>query len=135
MLIWIIVGRSLSSLNRVTEEVAHRESHYLEPVNVTEVPEEISPLVNELNKLFLRLQEGIEREQRFSADAAHELRTPLAALRTQVQVALNTTDPDKLKHSLKNIIKAVDRSSHIVQQLLILSRLNPDTDSNEQKKT
>ncbi len=134
LLIWIIVGRSLSSLNRVTEEVAHRESHYLEPVNVTEVPEEISPLVNELNKLFLRLQEGIEREQRFSADAAHELRTPLAALRTQVQVALNTTDPDKLKHSLKNIIKAVDRSSHIVQQLLILSRLNPDTDSNEQKK-
>lgn len=127
LLIWIIVGRGLSSIKRVTEEVAYRESHYLEPVNIAEVPEEISPLVDELNQLFSRLQQGIEREKRFSADAAHELRTPLAALRTQVQVALKSTDDkQKLIHSLNNVIKAVDRSSHVVQQLLTLSRLNPE---------
>ncbi|MCD6055536.1 MAG: qseC [Gammaproteobacteria bacterium] len=126
LLIWGIVGRGLRSLKRVTEEVAYRESTYLEPVALKEVPEEIVPLVDELNKLFLRLQEAIEREKRFSADAAHELRTPLAALRTQVQVALRTEDPKQLKNSLLNIIAAVDRSSHVVQQLLTLSRMNPD---------
>ncbi len=126
LLIWVIIGRGLNSLRRVANEVSHREPSYLEPVDLKAVPEEISPLVDELNKLFLRLQQAIEREKRFSADAAHELRTPLAALRTQVQVALMTAEEEERKAALEKVIKSVDRSTHVVQQLLTLSRLNPE---------
>lgn len=127
LLIWFIVGRSLRSLGRVTNALASREFHYLEPVCLDDIPKEVVPLVKELNQLFSRLGDSIEREKRFSADAAHELRTPLAALRTQVQVALKTKEADCLEKALRNIIKAVDRSAHIVDQLLILNRINPET--------
>ena len=90
LLIWIIIGRGLDSLDRVAQEVANRAPTHLEPVDLQEVPEEIKPVIDELNKLFYRLQEGFEREKRFAADAAHELRTPLAALKAQAQVALNS---------------------------------------------
>src|SRR3990167_8681714 len=89
-LIWVIIGRGLKSLDRVALEVANRAPSHLEPVRLDAVPEEIRPLIDELNKLFFRLQDGFDREKRFAADAAHELRTPLAAIKTQAQVALNT---------------------------------------------
>src|SRR3990167_7382811 len=87
-LIWIIVGRGLDTLRRVAKEVHQRAPTYLEPVDLESVPTEIEPLVSELNSLFRRLQAAFEREKRFTADAAHELKTPLAALTTQTQVAL-----------------------------------------------
>lgn len=126
LLIWIIIGRGLNSLNRVAQEVANRAPGYLEPVNIKEVPEEIKPVVDELNKLFFRLKEGFEREKRFAADAAHELRTPLAALKTQAQVALNTKSLDEKNEALHKLISSVNRSTHIVQQLLTMSRLVPE---------
>lgn len=135
LLIWIIIGRGLSSLNRVASEVGHRAPTYLEPVDQESVPIEIKPLVAELNKLFSRLQQAFEREQRFAADAAHELRTPLAAIKTQAQVALKTTN-DQEKHTiLNNVINGVDRSAHIVQQLLTLSRIAPETTTLEDIST
>ena len=127
LLIWFIVGRSLRSLNRVATALSSREFHYLKPLSLEKTPKEVIPLVKELNQLFSRLNASIEREQHFSADAAHELRTPLAALRTQVQVALKIKDADNLEKTLRKIIKAVDRSTHIVDQLLILNRINPET--------
>ena len=126
LLIWVVVGRGLSSIHRVAEEVSHRAPNYLEPVDLHTVPVEIKGLVDELNHLLLRLQQGLEREKRFSADAAHELRTPLAALKTQAQVALQAMSEDELKNALKKVIKGVDRSTHVVEQLLTLSRLMPD---------
>jgi two-component system, OmpR family, sensor histidine kinase QseC len=126
LLIWIIIGRGLDSLERVAEEVANRAPTHLEPVNLEEVPEEIKPVIDELNKLFYRLKEGFEREKRFAADAAHELRTPLAALKTQAQVALNSNDIEEKNQALQKLIASVNRSTHIVQQLLTLSRLVPD---------
>lgn len=126
LLIWLVIGRGLISLERVTKEVANREPSHLESVRLKEIPDEIKPLVNELNKLFYRLKEGFEREKRFAADAAHELRTPLAALKTQVQVALNTHDLNEKNLALQKIITSVNRSTHVVQQLLTLSKLVPE---------
>lgn len=126
LLIWIIIGRGLDSLDKVAEEVANRAPSHLEPVDLEEVPEEIKPVIDELNKLFYRLKEGFEREKRFAADAAHELRTPLAALKAQAQVALNSNDIQEKNQALQKLIASVNRSTHIVQQLLTMSRLVPD---------
>lgn len=129
LLIWIIIGRGLKSLDGVAQEVANRAPSHLEPVNITEAPDEIKPLVDELNKLFFRLKEGFEREKRFTADAAHELRTPLAALKTQAQVALNSNNIDEKNQALQKLISSVNRSTHVVQQLLIMSKLVPEAAS------
>lgn len=126
LLIWIIIGRGLLSLDRVAKEVAHRAPTHLEPVNLEAIPEEIKPMIDELNKLFFRLQEGFDREKRFAADAAHELKTPLAAIKTQAQVALNTNVLDEKNTAIKKLITSVNRTTHIVQQLLTMSRLVPD---------
>ncbi|WP_133141306.1 ATP-binding protein [Legionella moravica] len=129
LLIWIIIGRGLDGLDKVAEEVANRAPTHLEPVDLQEVPEEIKPVIDELNKLFYRLKEGFEREKRFAADAAHELRTPLAALKAQAQVALNSTDIEEKNQALQKLIGSVNRSTHIVQQLLTMSRLVPEATS------
>jgi len=126
LLIWIIIGRGLDSLDRVAQEVANRAPSHLEPVNIKEVPEEIKPVLDELNKLFFRLKEGFEREKRFAADAAHELRTPLAALKAQAQVALNSNVIEEKNAALLKLIASVNRSTHIVQQLLTMSKLVPE---------
>ncbi len=126
LFIWIIIGRGLDSLDRVAKEVANRAPTHLEPVDVKEVPEEIKPVIDELNCLFYRLKEGFEREKRFAADAAHELRTPLAALKAQAQVALNTNNLEEKNLALQKLIASVNRSSHIIQQLLTMSKLVPE---------
>jgi two-component system sensor histidine kinase QseC len=127
LLIWFIIGGGLRSVKKVTTEVARRAADHLEPVDLEAVPTEIKPLVDELNKLFLRLKQAFEREQRFAADAAHELRTPLAALRTQAQVALKTTDQQERRVHLGNVIVGVDRCTHVIQQLLTLCRVSPES--------
>jgi two-component system, OmpR family, sensor histidine kinase QseC len=126
LLIWMIIGRGLDSLTQVANEVANRQSTHLEPVDLKEVPEEIAPVIDELNKLFYRLKEGFQREKRFAADAAHELRTPLAALKAQAQVALNTNNLEEKNQALQKLIASVNRSTHIVQQLLTMSKLVPE---------
>jgi two-component system sensor histidine kinase QseC len=126
ILIWLIINLALKSVTRVTSEISNRASTYLEPVELTEIPIEIKPLVAELNQLFTRLKLAFERNKRFAADAAHELRTPLAALKTHVQVALKTDNDVDRKKALEKVIESVDRSSHVVAQLLTLSRLGQE---------
>lgn len=133
LLIWIIIGRGLDSLDKVAEEVANRAPTHLEPVDLHEIPEEIKPVIDELNKLFFRLKEGFEREKRFAADAAHELRTPLAALKAQAQVALHSNDIEEKNQALQKLIASVNRSTHIVQQLLTMSRLVPEAERMDEK--
>lgn len=126
ILVWFIISFALRSITRVTSEISNRASTFLEPVRLTEIPIEIKPLVAELNRLFIRLKSAFERNKRFAADAAHELKTPLAALKTHVQVALNTeNEADKIK-ALDKVIESVNRSSHVVTQLLTLSRLGEE---------
>lgn len=125
-LIWVIVGRGLDTLKRVAQEVKHRAPSYLKPVDLESVPTEIEPLVVELNNLFERLASAFERNKRFTADAAHELKTPLAALSTQTQVALRAETPEARKQALLKVLASVNRSTHMVQQLLTLSRMDPE---------
>lgn len=125
-LIWIIIGRGLDSLDKVAEEVSNRESYRLEPVNISEVPQEIMPVIDELNKLFSRLKEGFEREKRFAADAAHELRTPLAAIKTQTQIAINSSKLEDKDKALKKLLLVIDRTAHIVEQLLTMNHIFPE---------
>lgn len=126
VLIWIIIGNEFKSLERIAKQIADRAPTNLEPVNIQQIPSEIIPVVNETNKLIERLKVAIEKEKHFSANAAHELRTPLAILKTHAQVALKTSDPIERTHALQNLIQGVNRSAHIVQQLLTLNRLVPE---------
>jgi two-component system sensor histidine kinase QseC len=123
LLVWLIISFALRSITRVTTEISNRAFTFLEPVQLTEIPEEIKPLVAELNRLFIRLKLAFERNKRFAADAAHELRTPLAALKTHAQVAHNADNDKDRKKALQKVIESVNRSSHVVAQLLTLSRL------------
>jgi two-component system sensor histidine kinase QseC len=126
ILVWFIISFALRSITRVANEISNRASTFLEPVRLTEIPIEIKPLVAELNRLFIRLRSAFERNKRFAADAAHELKTPLAALKTHVQVALNSdNEADRVK-ALEKVIESVNRSSHVVTQLLTLSRLGEE---------
>lgn len=133
ILIWIIVGIALRSITRVSNEISNRALTFLEPVNLTNIPVEIKPLVDELNQLFVRLKLAFDRNKRFAGDAAHELRTPLAALKTQAQVALKSENTTERSNALLKVIQGVDRSTHIVAQLLTLSRLNQEDALNDIK--
>ena len=133
ILVWMIIGLALRSITRVTNEISNRASTYLEPVAATNIPVEIKPLVAELNQLFIRLKHAFERNKRFAADAAHELRTPLAALKTQTQVALKADTENDRHIALSKVLQGVDRSSHMVAQLLTLSRLGQEEALNDIK--
>lgn len=126
LLVWFIISLALRSVTRVTTEISSRASTFLEPVQLTEIPVEIKPLVAELNQLFIRLKLAFERNKRFAADAAHELRTPLAALKTHAQVALQSDNDSDRTKALEKVIESVNRSSHVVAQLLTLSRLGEE---------
>lgn len=126
LLVWFIISLALRSVTRVTTEISNRASTFLEPVQLTEIPVEIKPLVAELNQLFIRLKLAFERNKRFAADAAHELRTPLAALKTHAQVALKSDNDSDRTKALEKVIESVNRSSHVVAQLLTLSRLGEE---------
>lgn len=126
LLIWVIVGRGLDTLKKVAEEVKHRAPTNLKKFDLEFIPSEIEPLVGELNNLFKRLQEAFDREKRFTADAAHELKTPLAALSAQAQVALRADTKEERNQALMKVLSCVNRSTHVIQQLLTLSRMDPE---------
>lgn len=131
ILIWLIVSIALRSVTRVTEEIASRAPNWLEPVPEENIPVEILPLVSELNRLFARVRLAFDRSRRFAGDAAHELRTPLAAVRTQAQVALRAEHIHEKTDALQKVMQGVDRSSHIINQLLTLSRLGHEEGLND----
>lgn len=128
IVIWIIVGRSLKPLNRLEISLSKREASYLKPLSIKKLPNEIVPVVNEINNLFVQLEEAFEHERRFTADASHELRTPLAGLLTQAQVAMRTSDETVRHQALKRIEQAVNRMTYMVQQLLTFSRIESGTE-------
>lgn len=127
LIIWLGIGRALAPLTHLTREIGHRAATRLDPVGDLAAPAEITPMVTALNRLFARLQLAFDNERRFTADAAHELRTPLAALRTQAEVALRASDDASRGQALRQVILGVDRATHLLEQLLTLARLDPDT--------
>jgi len=127
-LIWITTTRGIRPLSRLAEELEKRAPQDLEPLRPGPLPRELEPMVGSLNGLLERLRARFDVERRFTADAAHELRTPLAALKTQAQVATGARTPAELDHALSQIVRGVDRMTHLVAQLLTLARLDPDPD-------
>ncbi|MGO4620760.1 ATP-binding protein [Ensifer sp. 2YAB10] len=118
VLIWLSVGRGLAPLRKLAGELAAREASDLHAIQDVGTTREISPVLKSLNGLFARVAGAREREQNFIAFAAHELRTPLAGLKTQAQVALASDDGEIREKALGQIVAGVDRTGKLVRQLL-----------------
>ena len=117
------IGRGLRPLRVLGREVDARRAQALDPLPEEGVPAEVLPLVRALNALFARVSAHVVAERRFTSDAAHELRTPLAAIRMQAQVALGAGDAAERTTALRATMQGCDRATHLVEQLLQLARL------------
>ncbi len=126
LLVWLNVTRALRPLVELGHQVAERDPGNLGTLDAGNIPAEVLPLVENLNRLFGRVAQLIENERRFTADASHELRTPLAALKVQAQVARASASDAERARALDQLLAGCDRASHLVQQLLTLARLDPE---------
>lgn len=121
--IWWAVRLGMAPLRKLGDTLATRQPQALHPVTLADAPSEMTPMLDALNGLFARIAELMESERRFTADAAHELRTPIAAIRAQAQVALGEADVGLRRHALEATLEGCDRATRLVEQLLTLSRL------------
>lgn len=124
LLLWIAIGRGLKPLASVREQVARRTPNTLDPLDLAHAPREVRPLVEQLNSLFRRIADSLENERRFTADAAHELRTPVAGIKAQAQIARGSYDDATRAHALDQVVAGCDRAAHLIDQLLTLARLD-----------
>jgi len=129
ILIWVVVGRGLRPLDAVARAVSTRTAVALDPLPEDRVPSEVVPLVRALNELLERLQRALQAQREFTADAAHELRTPLAALSLQVQLAERAPDAAARAEAFGELKGGLQRATHSVQQLLTLARQEPGSGS------
>jgi len=124
----LILSANLAPLRRLAQSIARRETGSLEPVELADAPDELVPVVEELNSLLLRVRLAFEREQQFIDAAAHEIRTPLAAVQLHVQNALRAANEGERGHSLTEALAALKRTTLLAEQLLTFSRLASKTD-------
>ncbi|MBU0752707.1 MAG: sensor histidine kinase N-terminal domain-containing protein [Gammaproteobacteria bacterium] len=122
----LLIGRGLRPLSALAEDIGRRDASRLDPIDAANAPRELKPVLDRLNQLFAHLGHSLEQERRFTADAAHELRTPLAAMRTHAQVAQGAGDAAARGAALTHVIEATDRATHLLEQLLTLARLDAD---------
>ena len=122
LLVWLALVRGIKPLAQLERRIRARKPDDMSPLDDTAVPEEVAPLVSSINDLLSRLKVSLTTQKRFLADAAHQLKTPLAGLRMQADLAQRETDADELKKSLKHIGRASIRATHTVNQLLALAR-------------
>ena len=123
LVILVIVNRTLKPVNKLKEELASREAGFLQPLSLENLPEEAIPIVKQINTLFELLEQAFANERNFTSDASHELKTPLAGLMTQLQVAQKAKNETMRNQALQKCQQAVMRMTHMVQQLLTLSRV------------
>ncbi len=119
------IDYGLGPLKQLGAVLRRRSLNNLQPVDLVRTPKELSPVVEGLNQMFARLSAGLERERRFVADAAHELRTPLSVIKLQTQ-HLQGLDCHDLKEELQQLEQSADRSGRVVEQLLLLARLDEE---------
>ncbi|NML16878.1 ATP-binding protein [Azohydromonas caseinilytica] len=119
---WAVVSSSLAPVQRLQRQVASRQADDLGEVREQALPEEIQPLVDELNLLFARVRQAFEAQKSFVADAAHELRSPLAALKLQVQGLQRASDAPTRERAIQRLAAGIDRATRLVEQLLVLAR-------------
>ncbi|GAA0753430.1 ATP-binding protein [Ideonella azotifigens] len=120
---WWAVRQGVAPMQVLSRMLARRQAQALAPITVDGAPSEMAPMLAALNSLFQRIAELMASERRFTADAAHELRTPIAAIRAQAQVALASSDDAERTHALQATVQGCDRATRLVTQLLTLSRL------------
>jgi len=125
VIVYVAVGRGLAPLDVLRREIESRSSRDLAPVTEDRAPPEVRRLVHSLNDLLARVAQTLAAQKRFIADAAHQLRTPTAALKTQVEVAQRTNDAAELRTRLGHIHAAAERNARLVNQLLSLARAEP----------
>lgn len=126
LLIWISLGRGLRPLHELADKVRQKDADDMRPLQAANIPSEVKPLADALNGLFIKVEAARRHEREVTAFAAHELRTPLAGLKTQAQIALATSDPAIQKGALQQILLSVDRTTRLVRQLLALAKLDAD---------
>ena len=122
LVVWWVVSRSLAPVARVRTQVASRQADDLSPVSEEKLPDEVRPLVQELNLLFDRVRQAFEAQKHFVADAAHELRSPLAALKLQVQGLQRASDDGARELAIGRLVAGIDRATRLVEQMLALAR-------------
>jgi two-component system sensor histidine kinase QseC len=126
VLIWLFVSFGLRPLQTLARQVQTREASDLSPVRLDQVPRELTQLTRSINDLLRRLQGSFEREKRFAADAAHELRTPISVLKVQVHNLLQELQAPAAKASARELREGIDAMGHLVEQILELNRTAPD---------
>ncbi len=124
LLIWLSLGRGLRPLLDMARDLRSRAADDMRPIEARDPPTELAPLANAINGLFAKVETARRHEREVTAFAAHELRTPLAGLKTQAQIAMASDDPDVRQGALRQILRSVDRSDRLVRQLLTLARLD-----------
>ena len=126
LILYFGVSRGLRPLQLLAGQISRRNPQLLEPIAHRQVPLEIEPVVDSLNQLLGRLGDALDSEQRFTANAAHELMTPLAAIKAEVQLCQRQASDRESREMLDRIVSRVDRATHTVHQLLILAPHDPD---------
>jgi two-component system sensor histidine kinase QseC len=124
ILLWVAVARGLQPLATLAREVERREPENLAALDTSAAPREVLPLIERLNRLFARIAVSLQKERSFTADAAHELRTPIAAIKAQTQVARMAASEAERRHALDNALLGCDRASRLITQLLTLARVD-----------
>lgn len=123
--VWFGISRGLEPLQRLRRAVSDRSHLDLSPIDIHDVPGEVRPLVDEVNELMARLGRTFDFQNRFVADAAHQLKTPVSGLKAQIELALRENDAERVRHSLAQLYISADRLSRLVRQLLSLARNEP----------
>ena len=123
--VWLGVGLGLRALTSVRTEIENRSHVDLSPIRETNTPYEVRPLVRAMNDLLSRLSAALAAQQRFIADAAHQLRTPVAALKTQAELAVRQVRDGEAQATLQQLHTAADHAARLVNQLLTLARAEP----------
>ncbi len=123
--VWYGVGRGLAPLSTLRREIESRSHRDLSALSEQQAPQEVRPLIHAMNDLLARLATAISAQQRFIADAAHQLRTPIAGLKTQTELALRQSPPGDVNGTLKQLQTATEQSARLVNQLLSLARAEP----------
>ncbi|QIV94024.1 sensor histidine kinase [Allofrancisella frigidaquae] len=123
---YYILHIALQPLKRINNNVSKINPRKNEKLQENIVPHEIKSVIEQINSLIEKFHQTIEREKKFSGDAAHELKTPISGIKTLVEIALASDDISEIKQKLRRIRNSADRYSHIIDQLLILSRIQPD---------
>jgi two-component system sensor histidine kinase TctE len=125
LMIWYAVGRGLAPLGALRREIENRSHRDLSALPEEQAPQEVRPLIRAMNELLQRLSLALASQQRFIADAAHQLRTPIAGLKTQTELALRQTPPGEAHGTLRQLRSATEQATRLVNQLLSLARAEP----------